>query len=290
MNNGEFCMRIWSIMLVGTSLALGLATPALAGDAAGTGAMLPVLGKSFSGMRPVHAGMHRGTMVHRWGPRVQGRWFAGWYAPGGWGAYRRPVMGYVLPSYWVSPTYRIGNYGRYGLPAPADGYGWSRYYDDAVMVDRHGRVRDHRSDVDWDAPDHEPDRPGVPYDDDVTAHDGPPPPPHEYEGRWTGTWRDENGRTVSGEYEGRFEGEARSNYGVDYDAPPYGAPPPIVRHDGPGAPVVTTTQAPGYIAGGYYYPGATTTTVVITPTVTTTSYVTETTTRRHGVKRRCNCK
>lgn len=254
-------MRIWSIMLAGTGLAIGLATPAMA---VGSGATLPIMGKSFSGGRPVHAGMHRGTVVHRWGPRVQGRWFAGWYAPGGWGAYQRPVVGYVLPSYWTRPAYRIGNYGNYGLPAPVAGYGWSRYYDDAVMIDNHGRVRDHRSDIDWDARDDDGGRPGVAYDDDVTAHDGPPPPPHEYEGRWTGTWRDENGRTVSGEYEGRFEGEARSNYGVDYDAPAYSAPPPaVVHYSGPGSPVVTTTQAPGYIAGGYYYPGATTTTVVI---------------------------
>ena len=264
-------MRIWSIMLAGTGLALGLVTPAMAGEAVASGAVLPMLGKGFSGMRMGHSGMHRGTVMHRWGPRVQGRWFAGWYAPGGWGAYRRPVVGYVLPSYWVRPTYRIGNYGSYGLPAPVDGYGWSRYYDDAVMIDRDGRVLDHRGDIDWDAHDGDGAQPGVPYDDDVTAHDGPPPPPHEYEGR--------------------FEGEARSNYGVDYDAPPYAAPPAIVHHGGPGAPVVTTTQAPGYIAGGYYYPGATTTTVVITPTVTTTSYVTEGSThRRHGARRKCNCK
>ena len=259
-------MRIWSIMLAGTGLALGLAAPVMAGEA-----VQPMSGKSFSGTRMGHSGMRRGTVMHRWGPRVQGRWFAGWYAPGGWGAYRRPVAGYVLPSYWARPTYHIGNYGSYGLPAPVDGYGWSRYYDDAVMVDRDGRVRDHRGDIDWDAHDRDGAQPGVPYDDDVTAHDGLPPPPHEHEGR--------------------FEGEARSNYGVDYDAPAYAAPPAIVRHGGPGAPIVTTTQAPGYIAGGYYYPGATTTTVVITPTVTTTSYVTEGSThRRHGARRKCNCK
>jgi hypothetical protein len=69
---------------------------------------------------------------------------AGWRAPGGWNGYRRPVYGYVLPRYWVSPTYYIANYGTYGLPAPAYGYGWSRYYDDAVMTDRYGRVYDSR--------------------------------------------------------------------------------------------------------------------------------------------------
>ncbi|WP_375197324.1 hypothetical protein [Sphingobium sp.] len=130
---------------------------------------------------------------------------------------------------------------------------------------------------------------GMGYDDDVTAHDGPPPPPqaaplHEYRGRWSGTWRDRDGRAYNGDYEGRFEGEVRGGPGVDYDAPPYTAaphwtsPPPAPA---PGQPVVTTTQAPGYFANGYYYPGVTTTTVVIQPAVTTTrTYVTERVVRR----------
>jgi Ni/Co efflux regulator RcnB len=274
-------MRIWSIILSGTSLALGLGTPALAGTSS------PVMGKGLAGPRP-SVSVVRSGMVHS-GPRFQRRWFVGWHAPGGWAAYRRPVVGYVLPPYWVHPAYRIGNYGAYGLPAPTEGYGWSRYYDDAVMTDRHGRVRDHRSDVGRHAHDGEGPPPGAAYDDDVTARDMPPPPPHEYEGRWTGTWRDEKGRTYSGEYEGRFEGEARSNYGVDYDAPPYAALPPTVHHDGPGQPMVTTTQAPGYFAGGYYYPGATTTTVVLQPAVTTTTtYVTQD--RKRKMRRGCNCK
>lgn len=282
-------MRIWSIMLASAGVVLSASTPASAGEALSASAALPLMGKSFAGPRPGHGMMRGGSVVHRWGPRFQGRWFAGWHAPGGWAAYRRPVIGYVLPTYWVNPSYRVANYGVYGLPAPVDGYGWSRYYDDAVMVDRHGHVRDYRSDVDWDAHDGDTLPPGAPYDDDVTAHDGPPP--HEYEGRWTGTWKDDKGRVVSGEYEGRFEGEARSNYGVDYDAPPYAAAPAIVHHGGRGQPLVTTTQAPGYIAGGYYYPSTTTTTVVVTPAVTETSYVTEVSShRRHTARRKCNCK
>jgi Ni/Co efflux regulator RcnB len=283
---GSFCMRIWSIMLASAGVVLGVSSPASAGENMSTGAAIPMMGKSFAGPPSPHMGMRPAMSIHRWGPRFQGRWFAGWRAPGGWAAYRRPVIGYVLPSYWINPAYRIGNYGGYGLPAPISGYGWSRYYDDAVMVDRDGRVRDHRSTIDWDAHGDGPLPPGASYDDDVTSHDGPPPPPHEYEGRWTGTWTDDQGRTVSGEYHGRFEGEARSNHGVDYDAPAYAAPPAIVHLSGRDQPVVTTTQAPGYIAGGYYYPGATTTTVVVTPTETGTSYVTEVVTRRHHRGRR----
>lgn len=276
-------MRIWSIMLAGAGLTLGLSGPAIAGEATPAGPALAMMGK----------GGFSGRAVHRWRPRVQGRWFAGWRAPGGWGAYRRPVIGYVLPTYWVSPTYHIGNYSAYGLPVPAAGYRWSRYYDDAVMTDRDGRVRDHRSDVRWDQDDRSDPPYGADYDDDVTMPGGPPP--HEYEGRWTGTWRDEKGQTYSGEYEGRFEGEARSNYGADYDAPPYASAPHVTHHEGPGHPRVTTTHAPGYYANGYYYPGPTTTTVVVQPVMTTTrTYVTsKAAPRRHAkgkAHRDCNCK
>ncbi|WP_240334172.1 hypothetical protein [Sphingobium estronivorans] len=132
---------------------------------------------------------------------------------------------------------------------------------------------------------HPPPPQGLRYDDEVTAPDVPPPPPEtpSYEGRWSGTWRDRDGRTYSGDYEGRFEGQVHDGPGVDYDAPPYAAAPaPPV----PGQPIVTTTQAPGYFAQGYYYPGATTTTVVIQPTVRTTrSYVTETV-NSHTARRR----
>ncbi|UZW55775.1 hypothetical protein NUH86_02935 [Sphingobium sp. JS3065] len=119
--------------------------------------------------------------------------------------------------------------------------------------------------------------PGLRYDDEVTTPDRPSAPSHGYEGRWSGTWRDKDGKTYSGDYEGRFEGHVSGGPGVDFDPPPYAAAPrPTVRTSGPGEPVVTTTQAPGFVSDGYYYPGATTTTVVIQPAVTTTrTYVTE---------------
>ncbi|MDF0542445.1 RcnB family protein [Sphingobium sp. H39-3-25] len=102
--------------------------------------------------------------LHRWGPRVNGHWLAGAQAPGGWSAYRRPVVGFILPRYWIQPTYFIGNYGSYGLPAPAEGYGWSRYYDDAVLTDRYGRVIDSRHGIAWDRYDGG-------YDDGPDAYD-----------------------------------------------------------------------------------------------------------------------
>lgn len=87
---------------------------------------------------------------HNFGQKYQGRWVGGWQAPGGWNAYRRPYRGFVLPSYWISPSFYIGNWSSYGLAAPSAGYGWSRYYDDAVMTDRYGRVVDYVPSYNWD--------------------------------------------------------------------------------------------------------------------------------------------
>ncbi|MBB6124365.1 RcnB family protein [Sphingobium subterraneum] len=63
---------------------------------------------------------------------------------------RRAFVGYVLPRVWMQRVYYIPNYSVYGLPAPTYGYGWSRYYDDAVLTDRYGRVYDSRSGIAWD--------------------------------------------------------------------------------------------------------------------------------------------
>ncbi len=176
-------MRSRTILILGAAVALtGATAPAMAsGEAAAASAALPVLGQGYpaggmgahaprpggswnGGMHPTprpggswNGGAHGGPRPggswnggHRWGSRPNGRWQGGWGAPGGWGGYRRPVYGYVLPSYWVQPSYYISNYSTYGFPAPQPGYGWSRYYDDAVMTDRYGRVYDSRSNVDWD--------------------------------------------------------------------------------------------------------------------------------------------
>ncbi len=85
----------------------------------------------------------------RWGGRINGRWSGGAYAPGGWAAYRQPYRGWALPSYWFAPTFFITDYSAYGLGAPPVGYNWTRYYDDAVLVDGRGRVYDNVSGLDW---------------------------------------------------------------------------------------------------------------------------------------------
>ncbi len=99
---------------------------------------------------PKHMPMPRTGGGQNWGGHHQGRWIGGWRAPGGWGAYRRPVVGYMLPRYWVNPSFYISNYGMYGFSRPAVGYGWSRYYDDAVLTDRYGRVSDTVYGYNWD--------------------------------------------------------------------------------------------------------------------------------------------
>ncbi len=146
-----------------------------------------------------HGPMVRGPGMggnHRWGHRISGRWFAGFYAPGGWGGYRAPSRGFVLPTYWIQPSYRINNFPTYGLYAPQTGYGWSRYYDDAVLTDSRGYVQDYRSNIPWDRyeggyapgeyaePEYGPamgaDR-NVYYGDERVysgAGNPPPPPPH----------------------------------------------------------------------------------------------------------------
>lgn len=102
------------------------------------------------GHRPMPPQMHHWGQRQNWGQRHNGRWIGGWRAPGGWAAYRRPARGFYVPRYWVAPSFYVGNWGGYGLPQPSYGLGWSRYYDDAVLIDGNGYVYDSRSGVDWD--------------------------------------------------------------------------------------------------------------------------------------------
>jgi Ni/Co efflux regulator RcnB len=122
---------------------------------------VPAFAKRDSGMRSVAPKVMPGVARHNWGPKHNGRWHGGYRAPGGWGAYRPAIRGYVLPSYWINPSFYIGNYARYGLAAPAAGYGWSRYYDDAVLTDSSGQIYDSVRGMDWDAYDE--------YRDDVST-------------------------------------------------------------------------------------------------------------------------
>ncbi|MEO5867833.1 MAG: RcnB family protein, partial [Sphingomonas sp.] len=125
-------------------------------------------------------GQRRGRPAGRWGGSIGGHWSGGANAPGGWNAYHHPQRGWALPGYWIAPSFYIDDFWSYGLSQPPEGYRWSRYYDDAVLIDDRGRVWDSMDGVDWDGA----DRGGhTDYIFSEHGHDGAyPPPPMVYRG------------------------------------------------------------------------------------------------------------
>lgn len=157
--------------------------------------------------------------------------------------YRRPHRGFRLPQTFIQPSYFIGNFGHYGLSRPSAGYGWSRYYDDAVLTDRRGVVQDSRQNVNWDrynqgyndgfaAGRATYDQSVFSGDDRVIASpagyqgggttyqgnwNGAYQQDGSYEGDWQGTYRGEDGHTYEGQYSGKFIGEgAAAPTGANY--------------------------------------------------------------------------
>jgi Ni/Co efflux regulator RcnB len=187
----------------------------------------------------------------RWGGSVNGRWWGGMQAPGGWGGYRRMSRGHHLPNYWMSANFRIPDYTRFGLRAPGNGYFWVRYYDDAVLTDYDGRVWDSMSGIAWA---------------DADAGDG---------------WAYANSYASAGGAITPVDPNRYYAYPVGGYAPPVAVQPPAVHVQGyPGCPNVCQNGGgyyggTGYYSGGggYYYGGGTTTTIVIqpAPVVTTTT-------------------
>lgn len=189
-----------------------------------------------------------GVSHHRWNNRIGGRWYAGFYAPGGWMGYRTPFRGFVLPGYWVNPAYSISNYPLYGLPAPSAGWTWSRYYDDAVLRDQRGYVQDYRRDIDWDREERDyapqpgyyprPDYgPAIGADRGIYDMDGPGAPTfmgedgvrYDYDGQWTqGRYLDRDGRVYEGQWNGRVtrtDGDGTGAAGAPYPMPPQARSP-----------------------------------------------------------------
>ena len=198
----------------------------------------------------------------RWGGSVGGRWSAGSDAPGGWNAYRRPSGGWQVPSYRTAPQFFIGDYAGYGLSTPPQGYGWQRYYDDAVLIDARGRVADSRAGIDWDG--------GYGYDGGRDGYSSYDHAASEY-----GDGYVESSESEAGHAPPRTR----------YEPPRYRPLPPPVYGG-----VVTTYQTGGYASGygtGYAAPGTTTTVITIQPvetvTTTTTEYIEET---RYAAPRR----
>ncbi|MEP6339474.1 RcnB family protein, partial [Parasphingorhabdus sp.] len=177
--------------------------------------------------------------------------------------YRIPGRGFQLPRHYINPSYFIGNFGYYGLSQPAHGYGWSRYYNDAVLTDRRGVVHDSVRDLDWDRYNqgyNDGYRDGrATYDSSVLLEDdrvvatpsgtiggsattyrgdwdGAYREDGSYQGEWRGTYQDAQGRVYEGNYEGTFIGEGDANQvGASYtdaphsNAPHWGSQAPVTR-------------------------------------------------------------
>lgn len=163
-------------LLIASAVVLGAAVPATARAAPDSSAAITFTTQASA--RHIDGSRH-------WGTRRGGRWIGGWNAPGGWKAYRRPTRGFFVPRYWIAPSFHISNYARYGFAQPRAGTAWSRYYDDAVLIDARGHVYDQVHDVQWDRHDR--------YDDE-----------DRYEEEYPEDYRD----GYEGEYS-RYEGEYR---------------------------------------------------------------------------------
>ena len=268
---------------------------------------MTLAGGAVAQQRPVPhapgAGMRPGQAWHGqdWGARTGDHWWGGMRAPGGWGAYRRPSRGYVLPSYWVAPGWAITDWRGYGLAQPPAGYGWSRYYDDAVLIDSRGLVWDRVGGLDWDGAGY-----GGGYEDGYAAGGYADSGygaeyPYPTEGRRRGHDNGVAGAVIGGAagavaggaIAGRHDrlggaliggglgaaagyaiGHEHDGYrdgGRGYEGPVGGYGPggwngPSVVHTDGGTTVTTVTSG-----GGYYGGGATTVVVESAPVVTTTT-------------------
>ncbi len=204
-------------------------------------------------MRGGHMGGHRGNVVvrHHGGGNVVVRHDRGGnfnfrhhrgFRPGH-GFQRRLNRGFVIHPFWFGPQFHINNWQAYGFADPGQDRRWVRYYDDAYLVDRGGRVVDTRYGLDWDQ-----------YGERWEEEDGIP----AYYGRREYTpgdedyaWAEEHGGPD------RDEEVGYADAGGDDDGPPmaphgYGHPgsgPGPMRHPGYG-------QGGAYGGGGAYGYGA----------------------------------
>ncbi len=180
--------------------------------------------------------------------------------------YHRIGRGHRIDRFWFSPRFFVGNWGLYGLTAPSYGDRWIRYYDDALLIDRDGVVRDYRYDLDWDR-----------YGEAWGYDGGAPAYAEEYyeEDRY-----DDDGAYAEERYD---EGYGHDRYGA------YVGPAPSYQGHQSGRTVTTTYHGayPGS-AQGYYPPGTVITETIVTtsPTVSShTYYVDEPAPRRKKAKR-----
>jgi Ni/Co efflux regulator RcnB len=192
----------------------------------------------------------------------------------------KPIKhGHVVPRFWFGPRFHIVNWGMYGFSQPFGDQRWIRYYDDAYLIDRGGRVHDSRYGMEWD--------------------------------RYGDAWAyDQNGIPMRGDdggYGHGYQAEEDYSYGGGYQQQHH-APPPVAAPGcaGPGYPQPGGYMpapcgygaAPAYYGYGYAPMVITETTTVTTtaPTVTEHIYYEESAppVRRRAARHRpvapdCNC-
>lgn len=220
------------LIALAASAALLPMTAAAAEDQAGAGAAGHSWQERGSRGGPVAVQMHRQGREMRHGTPHQGRRFQ---------HIRRIDRGGMVPHFWWGPQFVVHNWQNYGFSQPMHGGRWIRYYDDALLIDRNGRVHDGRYGQDWDRyGDRWGERDGIP----VYVGDGDFEPEEEdYE--WAERWE-------------RGEGERA-------DMRRHGRPQPAYGHG----------QAYGHGYGQTYGYGCGCGTVTITETTTTTAPVME---------------
>jgi hypothetical protein len=113
------------------------------------------------GMRGGHAGGGGVVGGGQWrggGVVGGGQWRGGGFGGGvrmphfrpGQGFPRRLTRGAFIHPFWFGPQFFISNWQGYGFADPGPDRRWVRYYDDAYLIDRGGRVVDAREGLDWD--------------------------------------------------------------------------------------------------------------------------------------------
>jgi hypothetical protein len=160
--------------------------------------------------------------------------FMGGMHPGANFRHHRLQRGFMVHPFWFGPQFHVQNWQLYGFAQPQRDQRWVRYYDDAYLIDREGRVADMRYDLDWDE-----------YGEDWDLDDGIP----HYEGR--NDWRPDD------EDYAWVEGNRRGHPGPDFDDGDYADHGFRRRLPNPGCapgPQPCGGQG-GYAYPGYAYPG-----------------------------------
>ncbi|HEY0112815.1 MAG TPA: RcnB family protein [Allosphingosinicella sp.] len=220
----------------------------LAIPAAAAMAMHPGPNVEVRHVRPPVRDMQRGHDMQRGEIRhVETRRHPG--APRRWSRIDR---GGFVPGMWAGPQFVVRDWRMHGFSQPFSGGRWIRYYDDALLVDRYGRVHDGRYGYDWRRDrDRWSQRDGVP----VYVGDGDFEP-GEWDYEWAERWD-------------RDEGD----YAYGRGGPPIGGCHNPCTHTYPG-PGPAYGHGYGYGAGYGYGYGP----MVVTETITTTAPVVETVT------------